>query len=307
MRPRPVQRALRADNPEVAEVEAGILEYFTKRVVPKNRKRPNLRLGEHVAAGDESKDETSSGYARSLLLGLFTVRGCGVSRACRAHGELLRLCHRLAELRPRAFQFQYLAIMVNDNPCVPYHRDINNSGLSFLRTMGDYTVGRFHQCEDLSLVGQTPSLSETSGHGAGCSLDSHHSWVVFDAQVPHAISQVDGRRLSLAYFVPVRHEQISAEVRSELRQLGFPLGLSLPTTESFPHPVPCLLKDSLKGSDADEDPAVVENGVKAAGGSAHAGPHPLRRPQRKKKIGVLSVFLVLVQLPALKVLPGWLL
>eukprot|EP00971_Amphidinium_carterae_P312666 6214343-Amphidinium_carterae.2 len=74
MRQRPVQRALRAASPEIAEVEAGILEYFTKRVVPKNRKRPNLKLDENVAAEDESKDEGANGYARSLLLGLFTVR-----------------------------------------------------------------------------------------------------------------------------------------------------------------------------------------------------------------------------------------
>eukprot|EP00971_Amphidinium_carterae_P016430 324473-Amphidinium_carterae.3 len=114
-------------------LEEAIVDYFSKRVVPLNRKRENLR------------DHGDGSYSRSLLLGLYTVRGVGLSRATHAHPDLLKLCHRLAAQRPVDLRTQYLSIMVNENPHVPYHKDANNEGPSWLRAFGDYNGGFFHQ------------------------------------------------------------------------------------------------------------------------------------------------------------------
>eukprot|EP00971_Amphidinium_carterae_P284559 5649628-Amphidinium_carterae.1 len=50
---------------------------------------------------------------------------------------------------------------------------------------------------------------------------------MFDAQIPHGITRVLGRRLSIAFFVPVRHDQIDKALESDLRRHGFPLDLPL--------------------------------------------------------------------------------
>eukprot|EP00971_Amphidinium_carterae_P347798 6489992-Amphidinium_carterae.1 len=91
-----VSEALRAAEPSAEQLEAAILDYFSKRVAPRNRKRENLRL-----------DAAGAQYSRSLLLGLYTVRGTGIARATKSHSDLLRLCHRLALLRPPSMQWKY--------------------------------------------------------------------------------------------------------------------------------------------------------------------------------------------------------
>eukprot|EP00971_Amphidinium_carterae_P097305 1925456-Amphidinium_carterae.1 len=230
-RPKLVQRALRCPQDSIDDIENGILDYFSKRVVPKNPKRENIK----------ADGEGANGYARSLLLGLYTVRGTGLSRATRAHWTLVQLCHRLAAARPPSLRCRYVAMMINDNPHVCYHRDINNCGLSMLRSFGAYTGGEFHQQACDALLGVTPSAANRGQ--CGVSFVTKQGWMVFDACIPHGVSLVSGRRLSIAYFMPVRHDHISAELTSELRRFGFPLDLPMAMCESFVHQVPCFVHD----------------------------------------------------------------
>eukprot|EP00971_Amphidinium_carterae_P252695 5016836-Amphidinium_carterae.1 len=170
-----VSEALRARDPSLQQIELAVLDYFSKCVVPKNRKRENVKT-----------DQEGKEYSRGLLLGLYTVRGTGISRATSAHADLVRLCHMLARKRPQVMAHRYTSIMVNENPCVAYHRDINNLGPSYLRSLGQYTGGLFHQLDDVSVCG---SLPEGSVSAKGTCLSTQGGWIMFDAQIPHGITR----------------------------------------------------------------------------------------------------------------------
>eukprot|EP00971_Amphidinium_carterae_P295040 5858825-Amphidinium_carterae.1 len=158
-----ISEVLRMSSPPLALIEEAIGEYFNKRVVPINHKRENLK--ETGKAGT---------YSRSLLLGLFTVRGTGISKGARSHADLLRLCHLLASHRPQQMQFPYRAIMVNENRSVPFHQDLNNFGPSCLRSLGEYSGGDFHQVDDTTVCGRVPDATTSrSGH----QLSTRHCWI----------------------------------------------------------------------------------------------------------------------------------
>eukprot|EP00971_Amphidinium_carterae_P118978 2357183-Amphidinium_carterae.1 len=109
--------------------------------------------------------------------------------------------------------------MINENQFVPFHRDANNCGVSCLRSMGVYDGGLFCQTSDAERAGQIPSDAvecETM-------LSTKGGWTMFDASVWHGVSEVQGRRLSLAYFTPVRHDQIDEDLHAALESHGFPV------------------------------------------------------------------------------------
>eukprot|EP00971_Amphidinium_carterae_P090645 1794258-Amphidinium_carterae.2 len=225
-----VSNVLRASAPTLGEIEEAIVTYFSKRVVPLNHKRENLRgeMGEGT-------------YARSLLLGLFTVRGTGLAKATRSHADLVRLCHLLGRKRPHTMQFQYMSIMVNENLAVPYHVDANNVGASCLRSFGDFTGGAFYQTSDHACCGETPSGSNK--HSFSCPTAKH--WIMFDARSPHGISLVRGRRFSVAFFMPVRFEKIETKLRKELVDFGFPVDLPLSDIMDGDSSLPLVVGDDL--------------------------------------------------------------
>eukprot|EP00971_Amphidinium_carterae_P150565 2984574-Amphidinium_carterae.1 len=253
-----ISNVLQAPQPELLEIKHAVLEYFGKRVVPLNRKRGNLC--------DKGRE---SAYARSLLLGLFMVRGTGISRASRSHADLLRLCHLLGEQRPVAMRSRYVSVMVNENPHVPYHRDINNVGVSVLCSLGDYSGGRFFQTADTETPLLGSSAQGSDGHHDVC-FETNGNWIMFDATLPHAIGEVTGRRLSVAFFVPARHDQIGVKLEHELRSLGYPMDLPVIGT-SMEHPTRslplCIPEESPKGHDG-----------------GHQESQPGRRSRRRKPI-----------------------
>eukprot|EP00971_Amphidinium_carterae_P007499 148835-Amphidinium_carterae.1 len=239
-----VSNVLRASAPSLVEIEEAIVTYFNKRVVPVNRKRENLR-------GERGEGT----YARSLLRGLFTVRGTGLAKATRSHSDLVRLCHLLGRKRPHAMQFQYMSIMVNDNLVVPYHVDANNVGASCLRSLGDFVGGDFYQTSDHACCGETPHGSNK--HAFSCPTAKH--WIMFDAHSPHGISLVTGRRLSVAFFMPVRFDKIEDKLRKELIDFGFPLDLALSDITDGGSALPLVVKDDLPS-------AAVGSALPSAGG-----------------------------------------
>eukprot|EP00971_Amphidinium_carterae_P184780 3668516-Amphidinium_carterae.1 len=282
-----VSNVLRASAPSLGEIEEAIVTYFYKRVVPLNHKRENLRgeMGEGT-------------YARSLLLGLFTVRGTGLAKATRSHADLVRLCHLLGRKRPQAMQFQYMSIMVNDNLAVPCHVDANNVGASCLKSFGAFTGGDFYHAGDHACCGEVPS--GPNKHTFSCPTAKH--WIMFDARSPHGISRVTGRRLSVAFFMPVRFEKIENKLRKELVDLGFPLDLPLSDLTDGDRSLPLVVKedlpcasDKLQDSRAHASPqagrvskavrfATACSSLPSAGGEA-IGPRKARQRPRRTQTG----------------------
>eukprot|EP00971_Amphidinium_carterae_P037555 738405-Amphidinium_carterae.1 len=70
---------------------------------------------------------------------------------------------------------------------------------------------------------------------------------MFDATTPHGVSVVQGRRLSVALFIPTRHELVGEDLKQKLKDSGFPLNLPLPALALKDHTLPCSVLDSANG------------------------------------------------------------
>eukprot|EP00971_Amphidinium_carterae_P319445 6348733-Amphidinium_carterae.1 len=213
----PLGEVLQKNKASIAELEWGILRYLSTRVVPKNRKRGNIAIG-----GDDKPT-----YARSMLLGLYTVRGMGISRLTRSHPALLQLCHRIASARSPMSCFRYAAIMVNGNEVVPLHADLHNEGCNCLRAIGEFDGGVFWQPQ----LEHAPA--ELPPHGI---VDDH---------------VMKGHRISLTFFLPHRLSEVPSAIWSELRSLGFPLDLPVCEVSLLRESMPLFCPDGVVA-----DPAI---------------------------------------------------
>eukprot|EP00971_Amphidinium_carterae_P082591 1633835-Amphidinium_carterae.1 len=169
------------------EVSSRLEAYLLEHGVPTTASRTNLGMGKRV---------------RSLLLGLYTRRGIGVTNKTRSF-PLLEELHSLA--RTCAVPLSYTSITINvvSEASVEEHRDSNNVGTSAVFVCGPYTSGEFVQ-------GST-------------TLSVHDGWFKFYGQVPHLVRHVTGTRISVVYFTPVGFRNISKALQCDLRSLGFPI------------------------------------------------------------------------------------
>eukprot|EP00971_Amphidinium_carterae_P349094 6490843-Amphidinium_carterae.2 len=192
-------------------IEAEIARYFEHRVVPRNAGRTNL-----------VQNSVECAAPRSLLLGLFTSRGLGVTKATRAHPKLVALVHALAELRPSELSgLVYWSAMINDVPEgaeTPWHSDERNTGVNIVHPLSVDCV-----CEGGALV-----IEAGQACGEATYPWSAGQWIVFDPRRRHAVQRTRHRRLSVTFFSPYRLGQVPEEVLSEARQHGFGKGLGLP-------------------------------------------------------------------------------
>eukprot|EP00971_Amphidinium_carterae_P040338 791763-Amphidinium_carterae.2 len=195
------------------EVEAELLRYFESRVVPRNAGRTNL------------KSDACAEAPRSLLLGLFTSRGLGVTRSTRAHPKLVALVHELGRLRPPSLNgLGYWSVMINDVACggqTPWHTDDRNAGLNIVHPLSVSAVATGG-----SLV--VKSLDGSSSETYPLSVDQ---WICFNPRRPHAVERTMHRRLSVTFFSPYRLDQVPDSVYMEARQCGFGEMLGLPVSE----------------------------------------------------------------------------
>eukprot|EP00971_Amphidinium_carterae_P263677 5231264-Amphidinium_carterae.1 len=120
---------------------------------------------------------------------------------------------------------------------------------------------------------------------------------MFDARIPHGISAVEGKRLSVACFVPVRHDQVPKELQQALLSLGFPDGEPREVTEPSELRLPFLVADTAassrqptsegerKGQPRQRKPRVhfADAAVLGAGACCAEGAQPkVRRPTRTR-------------------------
>eukprot|EP00971_Amphidinium_carterae_P339491 6477327-Amphidinium_carterae.2 len=168
------------------EVETEIVKYFEHRVVPKNAGRTKLHAGD------------ASDAPRSLLLGLFTSRGMGISKATRGHPKLVALVHSLGKLRPAGLaSMGYFSVMLNVIPAhgeTPWHTDDRNTGLNIVHPISYGFV--------------PPGLLE----------------VLFWSRL-----QVGCRRVS-----PYRLEEVPDSILDEVAWCGFGSFAGLPVSAEFP-------------------------------------------------------------------------
>eukprot|EP00975_Prorocentrum_lima_P070641 12933251-Prorocentrum_lima.AAC.1 len=75
---------------------------------------------------------------RSVLLGAFTVRGTGVTKATFGN-ELLTGIHHLASISEELKGFKYTSVQVSVSEGMIPHRDGNDIGPSWSISMGSFT------------------------------------------------------------------------------------------------------------------------------------------------------------------------
>eukprot|EP00971_Amphidinium_carterae_P131969 2614025-Amphidinium_carterae.2 len=179
-----------AANPEKIDVQRAVTEriesYLLAHGVPTTASRTNLGKGQPV---------------RSLLLGLYTRRGVGITRKTGGF-SLLQELHELAKTCVVPPAYTSITINVVTDSCVQEHRDVNNVGISTVFVCGVFTGGAFRQ---------------------GCNrICVKQGWFQFQGQVPHEVEQVQGTRISIVYFTPMGFQGIPRHLRTRLVEFGFP-------------------------------------------------------------------------------------
>eukprot|EP00971_Amphidinium_carterae_P059502 1176592-Amphidinium_carterae.2 len=149
---------------------------------------------------------------RSVVLGLYTTQGVGVTRASMhpTARTLLHLVHKAA----KEIHQPYFAVAINYLPAgaeLREHTDQRNwsGALSSVYSFGEYTGGELWQ------RGESQCDSWQSGE--------RRKWLTIDPNLPHGVSRVKtGARWSIILFTPGRLDQVPQNVWQCLRALGFP-------------------------------------------------------------------------------------
>eukprot|EP00971_Amphidinium_carterae_P149330 2960634-Amphidinium_carterae.3 len=66
---------------------------------------------------------------RSVNLGAFTTRGCGVTKQTSEWPEVVSCLHRVAKFRPKSMRLPYTSISLNQPSTLSIHKDSQNSHL----------------------------------------------------------------------------------------------------------------------------------------------------------------------------------
>ncbi len=79
---------------------------------------------------------------RSMLLGAYTRRGCGVTMATEKRNTVVQWLHKLARARPEEMKGPYVAININHVSKLSIHRDrFNTNKRSVIIAVGNYEGG----------------------------------------------------------------------------------------------------------------------------------------------------------------------
>eukprot|EP00971_Amphidinium_carterae_P114222 2263270-Amphidinium_carterae.4 len=212
--------------------------------IPKNAGRTNL----------ESRP-------RSLLLGLFTRRGMGLSKGTLKHLRLLGLVHALARRRPQGgSEHPYCAVMVNRLDAgqkLDMHMDEYNSFLNWIMPLannfegGQLWVQSGEPSDYVHRAGESPldedpftergvavlrSESPMLVEGvAGSVVGSPGTWVCLDSRRRRCVLPVlKGPRVSIALFSPSRLSAVPTTLWKRMASLGFRVGPILSWLRTLP-------------------------------------------------------------------------
>eukprot|EP00971_Amphidinium_carterae_P301281 5985953-Amphidinium_carterae.1 len=154
--------------------------------VPKNHHRTNILSEPHV-------------FQRSLLLGAFTTKGCGVTTATTSpkFARVLSLAHGAASCRDE--KIPYSGIMINISVDAEVHRDASNVTLNDVLVIGDFMHG--------DIVVECAGGSEIFTLADGSRVEAENlsqgrteEWLCFDATRWHKVQKADGVRMSVVLF-----------------------------------------------------------------------------------------------------------
>ena len=194
---------------------------------------------------------------RSILLGAYTRRGSGITKATQRLERFLPGIHAIARLRPQLTE--YMSIMLNEvveSSGLSIHRDLNNAPVeSWLISCGQHEGGLLWVEDE---KGMEPPPRECLDHLSqteqeqfrimrGRLLNPKGTWVSFNPKRWHAVTAVRGDRLSISLFSPSFPQKLTESQWRQLLEAGFPckkmaeqcIGHSLPGT--VPTTIPSLL------------------------------------------------------------------
>eukprot|EP00971_Amphidinium_carterae_P352884 6492761-Amphidinium_carterae.3 len=234
---------------------------------------------------------------RSLLLGLYTRRGLGISRGTSRNLTLLSLIHTLASRRPHGGSAHpYCAVMLTrleEGQGLSSHRDEYNSLLNWVLPLCSNSCGGevwletgqptdyVHRAQEADLdtdMFTPPGVARTEGDSqltldgiAGCTFSHPGQWLCFDSRRRHSVLPIrSGCRFSIALFSPTRLEHVPAPLWVSLASLGFPVG----PIQRLHSSLPCLAAHGRVGRRRGRSPlaGLLTSAAAATSASASAVP-----------------------------------
>eukprot|EP00971_Amphidinium_carterae_P013375 263809-Amphidinium_carterae.1 len=138
---------------------------------------------------------------RSITLGAYSQRGCGVTAATESHASLLQDAFVVARSRPPSMRMPFLSVTLTTGAVQAHHDD--NCGVSTTMAFGEYTGG--------NLVID------------GVEFSNNLYWVLFDGLHTHQVSPITGRRMSIPLYTPRHPGKLTSANVNRLAELQFPV------------------------------------------------------------------------------------
>lgn len=130
-------------------------------------------------------------------------------------------------LPPETKNFACTSINVNCNYAAATHRDNGNFGPSFIKAFGDFSGGQLYYWPEDSGGSKVQTLPQAEREV----LDLQKNLVLFNGNCAHGVQPFCGARYSLVYFTLGSHAEATAEDRTRMDKLGFPM----PTKRQDPY------------------------------------------------------------------------
>eukprot|EP00971_Amphidinium_carterae_P003754 74326-Amphidinium_carterae.1 len=156
----------------IGKMTRSVEEVLTQRIVQNDLIEDSSSVPATASRTNLGKDKR----VKSLLLGLYTRRGIGITRKTR-NFPLLHELHELAKTCEIPPLYTSITINVMTDECVREHRDMNNVGESTAYVCGSFTGGALRQGSERVHVKQ--------------------GWCKFQGQIPHEVEHVHGTRTSI--------------------------------------------------------------------------------------------------------------
>eukprot|EP00971_Amphidinium_carterae_P352811 6492739-Amphidinium_carterae.1 len=151
---------------------------------------------------------------RGFLLGAFTRRGVGVTRATERATELTSKIHALAKLRLK--DTPYASVYVSTTAGLPLHTDSNNFCHNDVICTGKFSGGRVF----VEHPGGKP-FRFNDEFVDGRMFSVKHQFLRFDPSQRHAVEPSRGHRVSIVFFSPRFLSKLSESDQHLLEQAGF--------------------------------------------------------------------------------------
>eukprot|EP00971_Amphidinium_carterae_P351093 6491908-Amphidinium_carterae.1 len=201
----------------------------------------------HTRTNVYGNNSRSAFTPRSVLLGIHTTRGVGITRATEDNQQIVAALHQLASSRPPSrVTMPYSAIQLTisePGQGLPCHTDGHNATRSDIIALGTFEGGQLWLASNggtMSLPSKLQPLStstKTTPQLKGTLHDINHRWLTFDGHQPHATTSHTGFRISIIYYSPQNVHQLPTSLYHELRQHGFPIPTDAHILESWTMPL----------------------------------------------------------------------